>query len=91
MAKIFNSRIIMLTVASILVIALLVACVLVSIKPKSSYEGVLDAGEILKTENVVYSLETENQFRQDVSVLLENIIASFFNTILKKGGRVCLI
>lgn len=81
MAKIFNSRIIMLTIASILVIALLVACVLVSIKPKSSYEGVLDAGEILKTENVVYSLETENQFRQDVSVLLENIIASFFNTI----------
>ena len=61
MAKIFNSRIIMLTIATILIIALIVACVLVSIKPKSEYKGVLEVDEVIKTDNVLYSLETEKQ------------------------------
>ena len=53
MAKIFNSRNIMLTVATILVIVLIVACVLVSIKPKSDYKGVLSTDDVMKTDNVI--------------------------------------
>ncbi len=81
MAKIFNSRNIMLTVATILVIVLIVACVLVSIKPKSDYKGVLSTDDVMKTDNVIYSLETENQFKRDVGVFLENMLASFFDTV----------
>ena len=81
MAKIFNSRNIMLAVATILVIVLIVACVLVSIKPKSDYKGVLSTDDVMKTDNVIYSLETENQFKRDVGVFLENMLASFFDTV----------
>ena len=89
MAKIFNSRNVMLAVATILVIVLIVACVLVSIKPKSDYKGVLKVEDVLKEDSIIYSLETENQFKQDVSVMLENIFASFFDTIEEfEGARI---
>ena len=81
MAKIFSSRNVMLAVAAILVIALVSACVVVSIKPKAEYKGVLDASEVTKTEGVIYSLEAENEFKRNMSAFLENLIASFFDTI----------
>ena len=88
MAKIFNSRIIMLTIATILIIALIVACVLVSIKPKSEYKGVLEVDEVIKTDNVLYSLETEKQFRGDVGDFLEKMLASFFERFKIDGEKV---
>ena len=88
MAKIFNSRIIMLTIATILIIALIVACVLVSIKPKSEYKGVLEVDEVIKTDNVLYSLETEKQFRGDVGDFLEKMLASFFDRFEIDGEKV---
>lgn len=88
MAKIFNSRIIMLTIATILIIALIVACVLVSIKPKSEYKGVLEVDEVIKTDNVLYSLETEKQFRGDVGDFLEKMLASFFDRFEIDGEKI---
>lgn len=88
MAKIFNSRIIMLTIATILIIALIVACVLVSIKPKSEYKGVLEVDEVIKTDNVLYSLETEKQFRGDVGDFLEKMLASFFERFEIEGEKI---
>ena len=88
MAKIFNSRIIMLTIATILIIALIVACVLVSIKPKSEYKGVLEVDEVIKTDNVLYSLETEKQFRGDVGDFLEKMLASFFERFEIDGEKI---
>ena len=88
MAKIFNSRIIMLTIATILIIALIVACVLVSIKPKSEYKGVLEVDEVIKTDNVLYSLETEKQFRGDVGDFLEKMLASFFDRFEIDGEKM---
>ena len=88
MAKIFNSRIIMLTIATILIIALIVACVLVSIKPKSEYKGVLEVDEVIKTDNVLYSLETEKQFRGDVGDFLEKMLESFFVRFEIDGEKV---
>ena len=89
MAKIFSSRNVMLAVATILVIVLIVACVLVSIKPKVDYKGVLDANEVTKTEGVIYSLETENEFKRNMSSFLEKALASFFNTIEEfKGTQI---
>ncbi len=88
MAKIFNSRIIMLTIATILIIALIVACVLVSIKPKSEYKGVLEVDEVIKTDNVLYSLETEKQFKGDVGDFLEKMLASFFDRFEIDGEKI---
>ncbi|MBQ8178509.1 MAG: hypothetical protein IJ033_04870 [Clostridia bacterium] len=81
MAKILNSRNIMLVVAAILVIVLLVATILVSIKPKTDYKGVLDYDKVVKTDSVIYSLETENTFKAHVSKFLENMLASFFDSM----------
>ena len=81
MAKLFTSRNVMILVATILVIALLVATVLVSIKPKTDFEGVLEYQDVVKTDSVIYSLETENTFKAHVSRFLENMLASFFDTM----------
>ncbi len=81
MAKILNSRNVMLIVAAILVIALLVATILVSVKPETEYKGVLNYDEVVKTDSVLYTLETENQFKSNVSRFLEKMLASFFDSI----------
>lgn len=81
MAKFFTSRNVMILVATILVIALLVATVLVSIKPKTDFEGVLEYQDVVKTDSVIYSLQTENAFKAHVSRFLENMLASFFDTM----------
>lgn len=78
----------MLTIATILIIALIVACVLVSIKPKSEYKGVLEVDEVIKTDNVLYSLETEKQFRGDVGDFLEKMLASFFDRFEIDGEKI---
>ena len=78
----------MLTIATILIIALIVACVLVSIKPKSEYKGVLEVDEVIKTDNVLYSLETEKQFRGDVGDFLEKMLASFFDRFEIDGEKM---
>lgn len=71
----------MLMVAAILVIALLVATILISIPPKTDYKGVLKAGDVTKDSSIIYSLKTENEFKSDISRFLENMLASFFNTM----------
>lgn len=81
MAKIFSSRNIMLAIATILIIVLVAMCIVVSIKPKEDFKGVLDPNEVTKTEGVIYSLETENEFKRDLSDFLENVLSAFFNTV----------
>lgn len=79
----------MLAVATIVVVALVVGCVLVSLKPTTEYKGVLSIEEVTKSSSVRYSLETENKFKQDVSVMLEKMLASFFDTIKEfEGTRI---
>ncbi len=86
MAKNTVSRIILLVIAAILIIALIVATVLVSIKPKAEYKGVLTPDDVIKEEIVIYSLETENQFRRNVGTFLENMISAFFNRVQGMEG-----
>ncbi len=81
MAKFLSSRNIMLIVATILVIALLVATILVSIPEKTEYKGILKKEDVEKNQTVIYGLETENAFKADVSKFLENMVASFFDTM----------
>lgn len=71
----------MLIIATILVIALLVATIIVSIPEKTDYKGVLKKEDVEKNQTVIYGLETENTFKADVSKFLENMVASFFDTM----------
>ena len=71
----------MLAVATILVIALIVATVLVSIPQKKDYAGELKVTDVIKGDSINYSLEAETAFRQDVSVMLSKMLTSFFDSI----------
>ncbi|MBO5776063.1 MAG: hypothetical protein J6R35_01675, partial [Clostridia bacterium] len=81
MTKFLTSRNIMLAIATILVVALIVATVLVSIPQKKDYAGVLEVNDVVKSDSINYSLEAETAFKSDVSVMLSKMLTSFFDTI----------
>ncbi len=81
MAKEQVSRIMFFVVAIMLIVALIVATVLVSIKPKDDFKGVLKFDDVIKEETVKYGIETEGAFKQDVTAFLNNMLASFIGSI----------
>ncbi len=81
MARERVSRIIFLVVAVTLVIALIVATVLVSLKPEEEFKGVLTSADVVQETSVYYSVETEGEFKQDVTRFLNNVLSSFIDSI----------